>query len=60
MPFESGNPVISMYGYDTIYYGRNLEDYFDHEFGGAAHASIFEPTPPKRIPFWSDLIDRNE
>ena len=58
-PFERGNPVISMHGSDTIYYGRNLDDYLDHEFGGAPHSSIFEPGPPKRIPFWSDLIDLN-
>ncbi|WP_271144706.1 SMI1/KNR4 family protein [Brevundimonas sp. NIBR10] len=55
-PNEAGNPVFSIYQSDVIYYGADLADYFDREFGGS--------TPPlpqhiKRIPFWSELVERN-
>ena len=55
-PHEAGNPVFSIYGADTIYYGANLSDYFEREFTGA-----YEKPWPKRIkhiPFWSDLVER--
>jgi hypothetical protein len=53
-PLESGNPVLSVYQSDIIYYGRALEDYFVREFGGGT-----EPVsgPVRRIRFWSDIID---
>lgn len=56
-PCEDGNPVFSMHGFDTIYYGDNLSDYLNREFGMAWG----EPTPGRRhIAFWSDLVDRFE
>ena len=57
-PAESGNPVFSVYGSDTIIYGANLEDYFQREFASSGN----EPSPGdvKHIPFWSDLVARNQ
>ncbi|NBW06660.1 MAG: hypothetical protein EBR82_01375 [Caulobacteraceae bacterium] len=56
-PHEAGNPVLSVHQSDVIYYGADLADYFEREFG--------HPTRPlrrhiKRIPFWSDLVELNE
>lgn len=56
-PHEQGNPVFSVYCADTIYYGANLTDYFEREFLGFNHRPWSEPT--KRIPFWSELVERN-
>lgn len=58
-PNEAGNPVFSVMQADTIYYGANLHDYLDREFGSEPN-----PTHPiqgeiRRIRFWSDLVDRN-
>ena len=53
-PCEAGNPVFSMYGEDTIYYGANLAEYFENEFN-----SRYVIGPTRRIRFWSDLVDRN-
>ncbi|MFM9861857.1 hypothetical protein RUR49_25640 [Pseudoxanthobacter sp. M-2] len=53
-PFEAGNPVLSVYQSDIIYYGRDLEDYFVQEFGGGTGPVT---GPVRRIRFWSDLID---
>lgn len=56
-PHEPGNPVFSVYQSDVIYYGADLEDYFEREF--------VDPRRPlgqhiKRIRFWSQLVERNE
>lgn len=55
-PHEVGNPVFSVYQSDVIYYGADLEDYFDREFvdnrrplGGDI----------RHIRFWSELVERN-
>ncbi|MGN6818261.1 MAG: hypothetical protein ACTHJR_06275 [Sphingomonas sp.] len=53
-PIESGNPVLSMYGFDTVYYGADLADYWRREFDGPA-API---GTVRHIPFWSDLAER--
>jgi hypothetical protein len=53
-PLEPGNPVLSVYQSDIIHYGRDLEDYFAHEFGGVAGPVS---GPVRRIRFWSDIID---
>ena len=34
-PFESGNPIFSMYGADIMIYGLTLSEYFLNEFGPA-------------------------
>lgn len=53
-PCRSGNPIFSMHGEDTIYYGANLNEYFDNEFGGR-----YVIGPTSYIRFWSDLVERN-
>lgn len=62
-PHESGNPVFSMYGFDTIYYGGNLEEYFENEFSGGQklggvprnELSHVDVQALPFVPFWSDL-----
>jgi hypothetical protein len=53
-PSEAGNPVLSVMQADVIYYGANLTEYFANEFGGTYHLGS-----PRRIPFWSELVERN-
>lgn len=55
-PHEAGNPVFSVYQSDVIYYGADLDDYFKREFGDPRRPL---PATIKRIPFWSDLVERN-
>jgi hypothetical protein len=55
-PHETGNPVFSVYQSDTIYYGANLADYFEREFGESDRPW---PQKIKHIRFWSDLVERN-
>jgi hypothetical protein len=55
-PNESGNPVFSIYQSDAIYYGADLVDYFEREFGGKPMPVV---GPCKPIRFWSELADRN-
>lgn len=54
-PQESGNPIFSVYQTDVIYYGKDLADYFQHEFT-PHHGYDFEAY--KYIPFWSYLAER--
>jgi hypothetical protein len=56
-PHERGNPVFSVHQSDVIYYGADLTDYFEREFLGYNHRPW--TLPIKRIPFWSDLVERN-
>ena len=55
-PHESGNPVFSIYGIDAIYYGANLNDYFEREFTGWNNKPW--PAQIRYIPFWSELVER--
>ena len=50
----AGNPVISMHGFDTIYYGSNLADYFMRE----DRTEKSPMGPVRHVPFWSDIIER--
>jgi len=54
-PRLEGNPVFSMYGFDTIYYGANLSEYLKNEFGGTHVVGT-----ARHVPFWSDLVERFE
>ena len=56
-PCEAGNPVFSVYQADVIHYGATLDDYFEREFNGWGCRPW--PDEIKRIPFWSDLAERN-
>lgn len=51
-PGESGNPVFSVYQTDIIYYGANLEHYFENEFGVW---SSLDKSAYRHIRFWSDI-----
>lgn len=52
---ENDNPpVISTVGQDTIYYAKNLEEYFKTEFLGQQVSCENQII----IPFWSDIINR--
>lgn len=48
------NPVFSIVGTDVIYYGVNIKDYFDNEFGLSKRKSR-KLKDFTYIPFWSDL-----
>lgn len=54
-PHEAGNPVFSMHGFDTIYYGNNLENYLKKEDDNRKFQVSY---PMRYIPFWSDLVER--
>ncbi|MFD0599441.1 SMI1/KNR4 family protein [Catellatospora coxensis] len=51
----SGHPVLSMWQTDIIYYGMDLVDYIDSEFGRQGHGE--EPWEPQAtVEFWRDLV----
>lgn len=54
-PHQTGNPVFSMHGFDTIYYGANLTEFFRNEFENRYDVSVV-----RHIPFWSDLAERHD
>lgn len=55
MVLDKNPPVISIHDLDIIYYGENLEDYFNIEFGKKTQDAIrFQNITP--IPFWSDIM----
>jgi hypothetical protein len=56
-PREAGNPVLSVFHSDVIYYGTNLAFCFERELVGQHDCP--RPHETKHIPFWSDLIVRN-
>lgn len=54
-PGIAGNPVFSMHGFDTIYYGSNLETFFRNE-------STQRPKiegPFRHVAFWSDIAEHH-
>lgn len=53
-PHSSGNPVLSVYQSDIIYYAPTLAD-----FVGSKGGHVAVDARPKRIAFWSDVIDAN-
>ena len=60
-PAEDGNPVFSVYQTDIIYYGQNLFEYLENEFGYYffGHGRYQMTAPVKPIAFWSYLVDVN-
>ena len=57
IPITSDNnpPVLSVHAADIIYYGVDIEDYFNIEFGEKKQKDIqFETI--KHIEFWSDIM----
>jgi len=57
-PFESGNPIFSVYQMDIIVYANDLQCYLDNEFNLRlpSHQLTGQNTP-KIIPFWSACAD---
>lgn len=55
-PHESGNPILSVYQSDIIYYGADLLDYFSNEFD-RTRIPRGPSRKPKHIPFWSDFAE---
>ncbi|MEO1241055.1 MAG: SMI1/KNR4 family protein [Pseudomonadota bacterium] len=52
-PIEEGNPVFSVWQSDIIYYGSNIENYFEVEF---ADGTLPDQTSAyKYIEFWSQF-----
>lgn len=48
-------PIISVHGTDVIYYGEDLENYLEIEFGDRKQLSI-KLENIEHVPFWSDLV----
>lgn len=53
--YDYSNPIFSIYGLDIIYYGENLEQYFDIELRYKKHSDI-KYKNIRKIDFWSDLL----
>ena len=53
MDGEDDPPVISVYGLDTLYYGKNLADYLHRRFVEHSHEVS---KPDVTIPFWDNII----
>jgi hypothetical protein len=54
-PFEPGNPVFSMHGFDTIYHGSDLTNYLAREFGDSRRVPVGHLR--KHIDFWTDIVE---
>ncbi len=55
MVLDENPPVLSIHDIDIIYYGENLEDYFNIEFGKKTQDAIqFQNITP--VSFWSDIM----
>jgi len=53
-------PVFSVHQTDIIYYGYNLEDYFEKEFNKNFSNQNENPDiGTKEVPFWSKLVEMN-
>jgi hypothetical protein len=59
-PSTEGNPVLSVYQTDIVYYGINMASYFANEFKFQPLEQANETDSPRRIRFWSDIIDRTD
>lgn len=59
-PHAPGNPIFSMHGFDTIYYGADLTDYFQRELYQADLSGVPLSREIRHIPFWSEIIEQFE
>lgn len=53
VPSAAGNPVLSVYQTDVVYYGNDLLDWFDCEF----RRHVVPTAPRRRVPFWSWFVE---
>jgi hypothetical protein len=52
-----GHPVLSMWQTDIIYYGLDLADYIDHEFGSVDPGPGADAwNPQATIEFWREFV----
>ncbi|MEU8355917.1 hypothetical protein AB0C27_07870 [Nonomuraea sp. NPDC048882] len=51
-----GHPVLSMWGWDIIYYGTDLADYITQEFQEPRPERDGEWQPHATVPFWRDYL----
>jgi hypothetical protein len=59
-PFQAGNPVLSVYQTDIIYYGADLQDYLENEFSSYFNREGYRIREPVRsIELWSRLVENN-
>ena len=54
-PFESGNPIFSVYQTDVICHGTDLQDWIERE----RHGSAAKLPRIKKIRFWSETVRKN-
>jgi len=59
-PMERGNPVFSVQQSDVIYYGSNLSDWLTREARQFGDWTGLPAITAKEIPFWSEVVRRNE
>jgi hypothetical protein len=56
-PGMAGHPVLSMWQTDVIYYGLDVADYINTEFGDADRRRDADSwNPVATVPFWRDLL----
>lgn len=55
-PLRAGNPVLSVYQTDIIYYGNDIPDYLSNEFSFDLPEGFFPPAEPDEVPFWSYFL----
>jgi hypothetical protein len=51
-----GQPVLSVWQTDIIYYGLDLADWVHREFGGSVESGDDAAHPLATVPFWRDLL----
>jgi hypothetical protein len=57
-PLAAGNPVLSVYQTDIIYYSADLASYWIRQFELPTVGEGNGNESPRRIRFWSDMIDQ--
>lgn len=57
-PRGAGNPVLSMHGVDTIYYGSDLTDYFRREFDPASNKIAYSQSFDQSLHEVTTLLPR--
>ena len=59
-PAATGNPVLSVWQTDIIYYGVDLVSYLTREFNISTKHRPNENQPPRTVRFWSTIIDKRD
>jgi hypothetical protein len=57
-PCLDGNLVLSVWQTDVVYYGLDLASYLAREFGLSAERAGNGNKTPRRIRFWSDIVEQ--